>query len=189
MATRGMSLNPQLLSAAGAELRRAVFEPPRGEHDVYMLKMLGSPPTWVPLVHAEPVLAECFRAGEVLAFDLHRLEQNGPAMRALREQPQSLICGVRLKDGSVISSVPRCLMPIRRTYALRAAAVLIVAGISSFMGAWAAAAFALLLCTLLARKALLIPVRPLAGLAEAQRFSKMPPAWESANTAGSTSTT
>lgn len=118
-----MPLKRQHLCAAGAELRRAVFEPPRGEHDVYMLKMPGSPPTWVPVVHAEPVLAERFRAGEVMAFDLHRLEQNGPAMRALRAQPQSLICGVRLNDGSLISGVPPCLMPIRRTYALRAAAV------------------------------------------------------------------
>lgn len=165
MATRGMSLKPQVLSAAGAELRRAVFEPSQGEHDVYMLKTPGSPGSWVPLVHAEPLLAERFRAGEVLTFDLHRLEQNGPAMRALRAHPQSLICGVHLKDGSVIAAVPPCLRPLRQTYGLRAAAVLIVAGISIFMGAWAAAAFALLMCALLARKALLIPVRPRAGLA------------------------
>jgi hypothetical protein len=115
-----MFKHSQVLPAAGVELRPAIFEPPREQHDVYMLVLPGAPRTCVPLVHVQSSLRAYFDAGEVEAFDLYRLEQNGPAMRVLAAQPQSLIVAVQLKEGQVVVDVPTVLAGQRKRLMIQA---------------------------------------------------------------------
>jgi hypothetical protein len=165
-----MFLKPELICADGVELRRAVFEPPRGEHDIYMLVLPGVERTCVPLVHVEPLLKASFDLGKVALFDLHRLEQNGPAMQALRAHPQSLIAAVRLKDGSMQAGVPEVLTVHRSRLLLRSAGLLATAAMGVFLNSLVASAFALILAGHQLRKALLIPARPRRGLLACREY-------------------
>lgn len=115
-----MSKHSQVLSGAGVELRPALFEPPRGPHQVFMLILPGGPKSCVPLVHVQPSLRKHFDTGDVQAFDLYRLEQNGPAMRVLAAQPQLLIAAVKLKDGQILVEIPAALAAQRNRLLCRA---------------------------------------------------------------------
>lgn len=88
-----------------------------------MLVLPGEPKSCVPLVHVQPSLRKHFDTGDVQAFDLYRLEQNGLAMRVLAAQPQSLIASVKLKDGQILVEVPAALTAQRNRLLYRAGAL------------------------------------------------------------------
>jgi len=153
-----MTKHSQVLSAAGVELRPAIFEPPRGRHDVYMLVLPGSPKVCVPLVYVPPSLKAHFDTGAVLAFDIYRLEQNGSAMRVLAEQPQSLIAAVHLKDGRILVEVPASFSAQRSRLLRRVIALVGIAFLGGIMSSVLVSAMAFSLAGLQLWKRSRIPV-------------------------------
>lgn len=113
-----------------------------------MLVLPGSPKVCVPLVHVPPSLKALFDTGAVQAFDLYRLEQNGPAMRVLAEQPQSLIAAVHLKDGRILVAVPESLSAQRNRLLCRVIALVGIAFLGGIMNSMLASAMAVSLAAL-----------------------------------------
>lgn len=137
---------PRIVRPAFAELRKAVFEFPRPANDVYMLvcETAGEGRHCIPLVHVSPALQEHFNRGAVAGFAVHRLRQNGLAMRSLAAQPERLVTAIELKNGAVLVDIPQVLVDVRKGQVKKAAA-------------WAAAAFAGVAVGLLPALALLVP--------------------------------
>ena len=113
-----------------------------------MLVLPGSPKVCVPLVHVPSSLKALFDTGAVQAFDLYRLEQNGPAMRVLAEQPQSLIAAVHLKDGRILVAVPESLSAQRNRLLCRVIALVGIAFLGGIMNSMLASAMAVSLAAL-----------------------------------------
>jgi hypothetical protein len=123
-----------------------------------MLVLPGSPKVCVPLVHVPPSLKALFDTGAVQAFDLYRLEQNGPAMRVLAEQPQSLIAAVHLKDGRILVEVPASLSAQRNRLLCRVIALVGIAFLGGIMNSMLALVMAVSLAGLQLWKRSRIPV-------------------------------
>ena len=157
---------PRIVRPAYAELRKAVFEFPRPPHDIFMLvcETAEEGRHCIPLVYVSPSLQDYFNRGAVAAFDLHRLPQNGLAMRSLAAQPERLVTAIQLTDGSVVVEVPGVLAEVRKTQWTKAVAWAAAAA-AGYLMSLSPAVLLLAPCAYQVRKALSVPVSPHPGLA------------------------